>query len=664
MDTRTNRSDTAMTGPAKRRTLRKIARYAAILTLGLILLLFLSRNLIFHHYLNKKTESFDRLYHAKLVIGKSMIRGISTVHLSDVMLKPAEGDTLVTISGIDVRLNLWRLIFGRIDLERISVRNIRINIVTGNGRSNYEFLVSANGPSEGTATAGEQNLALQAQRIADLVFSLFPGSLEVENFLLAYHENRNHVFFYISRVKAVSHSFVSPIAVFRGSTHSNWIFKGRMDPSEHVAGFSLYPADKGKPVLPFLDFKLGAEVRVDTVDFSVTENHQGAAETFINGNVRIKGLIVKQEKISALPVLFEDLGIGYKVNIRKDVAELDSSSVVIFNRIDFHPYVAYRPYPSKRIIIRIHKPEFPAQDLFASLPEGLFTEVSGIRVKGDLSWHLDFDVDLSHPDSMLFDTELKRHAFSVVSYGNNDLLKMNEPFLYTAYEKNVPVRTFVVGPENPDFRPIEKISPFLRFAVLGSEDAGFYQHRGFIPDAFRESFITDIKEKRFARGGSTITMQLVKNVFLNRNKTLARKVEEALIVWLIENQGLYSKDRMFEVYLNIIEWGPGIYGANEASRFYFAKDVSKLNLAEAIFMASIIPRPKWFMYSFDKTGKLGQSSVDFINLLLGKMLKREQISEQEYNRVVPEVVLKGPAKLMLKRADTVPPDTLQEEPGY
>lgn len=79
-------------------------------------------------------------------------------------------------------------------------------------------------------------------------------------------------------------------------------------------------------------------------------------------------------------------------------------------------------------------------------------------------------------------------------------------------------------------------------------------------------------------------MQLVKNVFLSRHKTLARKFEEMLIVWLIENNRLSSKQRMFEVYLNIIEWGPMVYGANEAARFYFNKDVSDLTVNESIFL--------------------------------------------------------------------------------
>ena len=221
------------------------------------------------------------------------------------------------------------------------------------------------------------------------------------------------------------------------------------------------------------------------------------------------------------------------------------------------------------------------------------------------------------------------------------------------------MRTFDIGPENPNFRTLDHISGFLQSAVLTSEDGAFYQHRGFLPDAFRESVITNIKERRFARGGSTISMQLVKNVFLSRNKTIARKLEEALIVWLIENQGLSTKERMYEVYLNLIEWGQMIYGANEASRYYFNKDASKLTLAEAIFMASIIPRPKWFKYSFDPEGHLRESNAGFYRLVSEKMLNKGWITAADAEKLIPDVVLKGPARLLLKGADSVPADSLE-----
>ena len=285
--------------------------------------------------------------------------------------------------------------------------------------------------------------------------------------------------------------------------------------------------------------------------------------------------------------------------------------------------------------------------MFESLPKGLFNNLEGIETKGNISYHLDFFVDLALPDSLKFYSELKPEGFKIQHYGKTNLAFINDAFEYTAFEAGEPIRTFMVGPENPNFRSFSQIPDFLKYALLTSEDGWFFFHQGFVPDAFRESIVTNIKQKRFARGGSTISMQLVKNVYLNRNKTVARKLEEVLIVWLIENLRLVSKERMYEVYLNVIEWGPGIYGANEAARFYFEKDVSKLTLAECIFLASIVPRPKGFKYSFDENHELKESMMDYYYRVSEKMLKRQQITEQDYNSLVPKVELKGAAYRML-----------------
>ena len=116
-----------------------------------------------------------------------------------------------------------------------------------------------------------------------------------------------------------------------------------------------------------------------------------------------------------------------------------------------------------------------------------------------------------------------------MEYGATPLSKMSEEFTYTAYENGMPVRSFPIGPSWEHFTPLDSISPLLRMSVMQSEDGAFFYHKGFLPDAIREALIYDLQVKRFARGGSTITMQLVKNVFLNRNKNFARKLEEALI---------------------------------------------------------------------------------------------------------------------------------------
>lgn len=139
---------------------------------------------------------------------------------------------------------------------------------------------------------------------------------------------------------------------------------------------------------------------------------------------------------------------------------------------------------------------------------------------------------------------------------------------------------------------------------MNTEDPFFYNHQGFEKEAFKISIATNIKEKAFKRGASTISMQLVKNLYLNRNKTMMRKFEEILIVWLMEQSKEVSKDRLLEIYFNIIEWGRNVYGVKEASAYYFGKQPSEVNLGESLFLSSIVPRPKTGLSSFDYTGHL------------------------------------------------------------
>src|SRR5690606_3439696 len=162
------------------------------------------------------------------------------------------------------------------------------------------------------------------------------------------------------------------------------------------------------------------------------------------------------------------------------------------------------------------------QDLFDAFPEGLFESLDGIRVSGRIQYLLKAMLDTSNPDSVQFHSSMEQKDFKVNAWGNARIPKINSTFIYTPYEDEKPVREIVVGPENPNFVPLNEISPYLRNAILTTEDPSFFSHNGFVEEAIRTSIATNYKEKAFKRGGSTISMQLVKNVFLNRNKTLVR----------------------------------------------------------------------------------------------------------------------------------------------
>jgi monofunctional biosynthetic peptidoglycan transglycosylase len=140
------------------------------------------------------------------------------------------------------------------------------------------------------------------------------------------------------------------------------------------------------------------------------------------------------------------------------------------------------------------------------------------------------------------------------------------------------------------WEPLDQISPNLIHAVLISEDDMFYQHHGFDLREIWEAVKVNWQKKRFAYGGSTITQQLARTLYLSPRKNLLRKLKEAAITLRLEYY--LPKKRILEIYLNVIEWGRGIYGAEAASRFYYGKPAIDLTPDEAIALASILPSPR------------------------------------------------------------------------
>ena len=139
------------------------------------------------------------------------------------------------------------------------------------------------------------------------------------------------------------------------------------------------------------------------------------------------------------------------------------------------------------------------------------------------------------------------------------------------------------------FVPLRRIAPDLQHAVISAEDGRFRQHHGFDWVEMQKVLEDDIKRGRLGRGGSTITQQLVKNLFLTTERSLIRKAAEFSVVPMME--ALLSKDRILELYLNVIEWGPGIYGAQAASEYYYHVPASGVKREQAARLAAIIPAP-------------------------------------------------------------------------
>ena len=138
--------------------------------------------------------------------------------------------------------------------------------------------------------------------------------------------------------------------------------------------------------------------------------------------------------------------------------------------------------------------------------------------------------------------------------------------------------------------PMSRISPYLQRAVVATEDASFFQHEGFDWEGIKDAAVHNLEAGEFKRGGSTITQQLAKNLYLSSERSLLRKAREALITRSLEHE--LTKRRILELYLNVAEWGHGIFGAEAASRHHFGKSASELNMDEAALLAAILPSPR------------------------------------------------------------------------
>lgn len=639
---------------------KKIMLIVAGIFAGFVILSFIFRGPIARGLIKSKIAEFNKSYEADLQIGDFSFSGFSGALIKNVTLKPINGDTLINIQSIYAEVNFWKLLIFKVSLTDLELINANINLVKKDSINNYEFLLKKdNKPKTEEIPANNHDYASEINRLLNAVFYLIPSNIQIVNFSISANTNRHLILMKLPELYVKEHSFKSGIILKEQDKTNLFMLEGIIEPSEKIARFKLYSSDTSKVKIPFIGYKWNWLFAFDTAQFSFEGNKINDGKNIITGSSSIAGLTIYHPRISTTNVFLNNASFNYQFNIGKDYFELDSNSVMVFNKLTFNPYAYYRPGPSRQVALKLHKPKFTAQDLFESLPKGLFFNLEGLKTSGELSYNFDFFVDIDNPDSIVFESDLKRFNFRIEGYGNTDLRKMNSDFLYTAYEKGEAVKSFIVGPENPNFKRLDEISPFLKNTVLISEDCGFFWHRGFLPESFKESITKNIKTKRFARGGSTISMQLVKNVFLNRNKTIARKLEEVLIVWLIENNGLTSKERMYEVYLNIIEWGPMVYGANEASRFYFNKDASKLTLAESLFLSSMIPHPKWFRYSFDENGNLKPFLADYYLFASNRMLKKEMITQEDFDNLKPEIVLKGPAKALIIKTDSIPSDSLE-----
>lgn len=272
------------------------------------------------------------------------------------------------------------------------------------------------------------------------------------------------------------------------------------------------------------------------------------------------------------------------------------------------------------------------QSLLDSAPEGLLPLLRGLKLAGTFALDAAVAFDTSDLSKMKVKWDFQNECrITQVPVELSPRRFMGE-FRLQVKDVTGRIVSIETGPGTPSWTPYAGISPHMETAVLICEDGRFFRHRGFDHEAIENSIKENVKAGRFVRGASTISMQLAKNLYLSFDKTMSRKLQEAVLTTLLEQE--LSKEEMMELYLNVIEYGPGICGITAAAEHYFKTTPAQLSLGQSLYLASILPNPA--QQHFTESGAVSEGWMRYLQRLMKIAVKIGRVSEAEYQAALEE----------------------------
>ena len=348
------------------------------------------------------------------------------------------------------------------------------------------------------------------------------------------------------------------------------------------------------------------------------------------GSVRVTGLSIEHPKLAKERVRDLDFSVSLKGAYDSDKARIHLKSLELrrkgvsvvteakVTRLDGNP----------RIEVKVEVPRVLCASLLKALPEAVFPHVKRFKVRGHFSMGLRMGVDFDYLtlSSVNLGGHVHHEGCRVVHAPEKlSASRLRRPFEHVATDGRLVTKVWV-GPKNPDFVPLEMVSRHVVNSLLTTEDSRFFKHHGFIHREFRSALARNLIAGKFKYGASSISMQFVKNVMLNREKTLSRKLEELILTAYVERH--LGKKRLMEIYLNVIEFGPGIYGIGHAARHYFGKPAALIEPQEAAFLSTLLPSPKKRYRHFCR-GQVTKRWRNWMDRILKIMYDRHRLTKLE-----------------------------------
>ncbi len=294
-------------------------------------------------------------------------------------------------------------------------------------------------------------------------------------------------------------------------------------------------------------------------------------------------------------------------------------------------------------------PLVSCQALLDSAPRGLLGPVEDMRLNGTFSLKTSVQASSKDLNKMKVEFHFENGCRASAVPESLDPDQFRAPFRKEVLGAGQFPMEVEFGPLSPSWVSYDDVSPFLEKALLVSEDGRFFRHNGIDDRAIESAIRDNTRAGKFLRGASTISMQLAKNLYLSRHKTLARKFQEAALTSLLEQS--FTKKQLLELYVNVVEFGPGIYGVRRAAEHYFSTDPHRLTKAQCFFLASILPMPS--REHFSSSGELLPARATYMHRLLQIAKARTYLTPEELEEALAE-------KLIFGQPNTSPDDAGKE----
>lgn len=380
---------------------------------------------------------------------------------------------------------------------------------------------------------------------------------------------------------------------------------------------------------------------------------------------------------------------GGEVTVERGSLQVNGVEVAVRGKLagvpltEPHPTSGLPAYVPRYSRIEIDLPETPVETLHRAIPSALLGPLEHARASGTFSWALELEVPRWALGELQWRAEPRLQDFEVYRLPSQmSPYKLNDAFFHTIRDENVGfTRTIRIPPAQPvsvewlaehaersmeearemlqrrsesppaprgarepslqlpdptyRYVRLEDMSPWVVRAVLTAEDGDFFFHDGVNFYTLPRALARNLRAGEIRYGASTISMQVVKMLFLEDDRVVSRKLQEVLLVYLMEHEVPVSKPRILEIYLNIAEFGPGVFGISDAARYYFGKSPADLDTGEAVWLASILPSPKRYHRYYERGG-ISDGWFERMKSYFDVMLERERMSEDEHEQAVAE----------------------------